>query len=263
MTHAFNTSVPNVARIYDAMLGGKSNYAADREAAMKVIKIVPEAPLIARQNRLFLQRAVSFLAGEAGIGQFIDLGSGLPTMQNVHEVAQQANPQARVAYVDHDTIVVSHARGLLGADAQLVTVVEADIRRPGGILGDPALRAVIDLGQPVAVLLVAIMHFIHDEDKPHQLVSALKDAMAPGSYLVMSHAALAPLGDDRADGLRSVYAATESGGVTPRSHPEVMRFFDGFRLIDPGLVDIGRWRPELGGQPMDPPMFYGGVAVSP
>jgi hypothetical protein len=262
MTHAFNTSVPNVARVYDVLLGGKNGYAADRAAAAQIMKLVPQAMAVARQNRLFLHRTVRYLVEEAGIRQFIDIGSGLPTMQNVHEIAQKASPGARVAYVDHDTVVTSHARALL-ATSERVAVAEADLRRPRDILDNPELRKVIDLRKPAAILLVAIMHFIKDEEQPHLIVDTLKTAVMPGSYLVMSHAASAPLGGDQADGVREVYAASESGGVTPRSYPQVKRFFDGFNLIDPGLVDIGAWRPGPGSQPMDPPLFHGGVAVKP
>jgi hypothetical protein len=262
MAFRFNTAVPNVARIYDALLGGKNNYEADRQAAVEIIRQVPEAPEVARQNRQFLQRAVRFLATEAGINQFIDIGSGLPTMQNVHEVAQQVNPEARVAYVDHDSIVISHARATLATD-QRINAVEGDMRRPRDILDSPDLRQVINLDQPAAILLVAVLHFIPDREQPHLLVDAFKEAVPPGSFLVITHAAQDALMSDHATRLDAVYAETESQGLSPRKYVDIKRFFDGFNLVRPGLVDIGTWRGDYGSQPMDPVLFYGGVAMKP
>ena len=178
-----DASVPNAARVYDCFLGGKDNFAVDRELAQKILEVLPDTADVCRDNRDFLQRAVRFLAGEAGIRQFLDIGSGLPTMGNVHEVAQEAAPGVRVAYVDYDPVVLSHARALL-AKGKDVVVAEGDLRSPEAILADERVRQLIDFSQPVAVLLVAMLHFVTDADRPYDAVRTLVDALAPGSYLV-------------------------------------------------------------------------------
>lgn len=235
-----DAGVPNGARIYDYMLGGKDNYAADRAAAEAMIAANPGAPRTARANRAFLGRAVRFLAEEVGIRQFLDLGTGLPTQQNVHQVAQAVAPDARVVYVDYDPVVVVHGRALL-ATADAVDVVDGDLRRPDEILGHPDVGRLISFDQPLAVLLVAILHFISDEEDPAGIVARLRDAMAPGSYLVVSHTA--------SESPDEVMAAAQQGfrsagaPLTPRTRAEIQRFFAGFELVEPGLVEVAQWRP--------------------
>jgi SAM-dependent methyltransferase len=251
----FNTSVPNVARIYDYFLGGKDNYAADRDAAEELRKVVRGVEVACRQNREFLRRAVRYLAGEAGIGQFVDIGSGLPTVENTHQIAQAIRPGARVAYVDNDPIVVAHGRALLGKSPD-VAVVEADLRQPGAITGDPSLRELVDLSQPTAFLLVAVLHFIPDSEDPYGIVGMLRSVMAPGSFLVISHATQDSVSaEEYADGV-AVYEKA-SAPVVPRRYDEVLKFFDGMDLADPGLVNIGQWRTKR--KPMRQ-LIYGGVA---
>src|SRR6266498_3578753 len=255
-----DTSVPNGARIYDYMLGGKDHFQADEAAAEQMIAANPAAPRTARANRAFLGRAVRFLAEDAGIRQFLDLGTGLPTQQNVHEVAQAAAPDARVVYVP---VVVMHARALL-ATTDKVTVVQGDLRRPDEILAHPATRKLIDFEQPMAVLLVAILHFVPDEEDPAGIVARLRDAMAPGSYLVVSHTA-----NESPD---EVMAAAQQGfrlagaPLTPRTRAEISRLLEGFDLVDPGLVEVSQWRPDAPEAPTpsgSPWTIVGAVARKP
>jgi hypothetical protein len=246
MASPLNTALPNVARVYDYLLGGKDNYAADRAAGEEILKLVPGAGHDARENRAFLSRAVRYLAEEAGIRQFLDIGSGLPTMQNVHQVAQKADPHARVAYVDNDMVVIRHAAALMRSEPTgVVHVIEGDLLDPGKLIA--TVRDHLDFSQPIAVLLIAILHFIGDASDPWGIVATLMDATPAGSYLVISHATTDNLaGDDRAGiqaGLHQVYSATESRGVVPRPFGEVQRFPAGLELVPPGLVDIAAWRP--------------------
>jgi S-adenosyl methyltransferase len=235
-----DTTKAHPARIYDYFLGGKDNYPADREAAERVLAVVPSARQMARANRAFLQRAVRFLAGEAGIRQFLDVGTGIPTQGNVHEVAQQVTSDARVMYVDNDLIVHVHANALLAGDN--TAAVLADLREPDAILGHPEVRKIIDFDQPVALLLVAILHFIEDEEDPAGIVACLRDAMAPGSYLAISHAT----GDFDLVAATTAAAAYDKAAapMVLRSHAEVERLFNGFALVDPGLVQVSHWRPD-------------------
>ncbi len=228
-------TTPNVARMYDYFLGGKDNFATDREAAAKIVDAFPEAPLAARANRAFIRRAVRHLSA-AGVTQFLDIGSGLPTQGNVHEVAAGA----RVAYVDYDPMVVSHAHALLGA-APNVSVIQGDLRRPEDILGHPDLG--LDLSQPVALLLVAILHFVADEERPYDLVARYRDALAPGSHLVISHLTTENVPEELLRAGTEVYACA-TAPMKPRSRSEVLRFFDGFELLDPGLAWMCDWRPD-------------------
>lgn len=252
---AFDVTVPNVARIYDYLLGGKDNYAADRDAAEKLHKVLPDVTLACRENREFLRRAVRFLAGEAGICQFVDIGSGLPTVENTHQIAQAVRPGARVVYVDNDPIVVAHGRALLGKSPD-VAVVEADLRQPGAIIGDPALRELVDLSEPTAFLLVAVLHFIPDGEDPHGIVGMLRSVMAPGSFLVTSHVTQDSVSPGEYAAGVSVYEKA-SAPVVPRRYDEVLKFFDGMDLADPGLVNISQWRTR---QPPMRQLIYGGVA---
>jgi hypothetical protein len=220
----------------------------------------------ATENRAFLRRAVTWLAGEAGIRQFLDIGSGLPTMDNVHEVAQRADPDARIVYVDFDPVVIAHARALMANDRpgweHTVHAVEGNLLDPASIIG--RARQLLDFTQPVAVLLVAILHFADDAADPWGIVKTLMGEVPPGSYLAVSHATPDNFtGPDVAgvqDALHQVYAPTESGGVVARPRPAVARFFDGLELTGPGLVDIAAWRPARAGVVTH---FYGGVAVKP
>ena len=230
------------ARRYDYWLGGKDNFAADRRSGDAVEEVVPTIRLSIIENRRFLQRAVRFLV-EAGIGQFLDIGSGMPTDANTHEVAQAITPQSRVVYVDNDPIVVSHARALLRSSPQGRTeYVEADLRAPQDILQSPQLRATLDMGRPVGLLLLAVLHFVPDDDDPYGLVAQLVAAMPPGSYLVMSHGTYDPLPPEMIARCEEVNAVIDAPW-RPRSREEFARFFDGMELVDPGIVSIGSWRP--------------------
>jgi hypothetical protein len=235
-----DASVPNVARIYDYLLGGKDNFAADREAATSLIRLIPDALQACRENRQFLQRAVRFLAREAGIRQFIDIGTGLPTQGNVHETAHGIEPHARVVYVDYDPVVVSHAQALLAA-SQDVAVINRDLRRPEEILEDPVLRAYINLDEPVAVLLVAVLHFLTDDDDPWAIAGRVMAAMPAGSYLVLSHITADDIPDEADRKARDVYQRATAPAV-PRSRGAIARFFDGLEILEPGVTDIGAWR---------------------
>lgn len=233
---------PSAARMYDYFLGGSHNFAVDREAAQAMIAAVPESPLVAQANRAFLRRAVRFLV-EAGVRQFLDIGSGLPTQENVHEVAQRAAPGSRVIYVDNDPIVLAHARALL-ADNPLTTVVQADLREPETILGHPEVKARIDFTQPVGLLLLAILHFIPDEERPAEIVARLRAPLAPGSYLAISHGHRGEVTQDVEDQVRSAYGRTGAGDIIPRGAAEVTAFFAGTELVGPGLVQVADWRAD-------------------
>jgi O-methyltransferase involved in polyketide biosynthesis len=257
--HSFDTSKPNAARLYDYLLGGKDNYAADREAAEELLKAVPDAARAARQNRAFLGRAVQFLARDAGIQQFIDIGTGLPTRANVHEIAQKSVPDARVLYVDNDPVVVVHAQALLADDASTVAINQ-DLRKPDQILTHPALRALIDLDKPVAILLAAVLHFIPDTEDPYAIAGTLKEPMAPGSYLLVSHVTGDDVSPEAAEQARKIYENTSTPGVM-RPHAEIACFFDGLEIIPPGLVNASSWRADNSPLPRRPTrtIFYAGV----
>jgi hypothetical protein len=238
-----DTTRPHPARMYDAFLGGKDNYPVDREAVKHILRQWPEVRQTARANRAFLQRAVRFLAGEAGIRQFLDIGTGIPAAGNVHEIAAQVAPDARVAYVDNDPIVHVHANALLTGSSTTTTIILADLREPHAILADPKLRAHIDFTQPVALLLVAIMHFITDEEDPAGIIATLRDALPPGSYLALSHGTA----DFHPAGLTEKAAAMYQNAAAPlrlRGYPRIKSLFDGFDLAEPGLVQPPLWRPE-------------------
>jgi hypothetical protein len=236
----YDPSTPNPARIYDYLLGGKDHFPADEAAAKELLALVPEAREGARENRAFLGRAVRYLAGEAGVRQFLDLGTGMPTQGNVHEVAHQIAPDARVVYVDHDPVVHVHANALLTSDT--TTAILGDLRQPYLVTRHPKARALLDLDQPVAVLLVAVVHFVTDAEDPPGIVAYFRDALAPGSFLVVSHAT----GDfrpDVADEVTAVYDKA-SAPLVLRSRDEVARLFEGFDLVSPGLVQPAAWRPD-------------------
>ena len=240
LPRGIDASQPNVARIYDYFLGGKDNFASDRKAAEDLTRVMPEAAVVARENRKFLQRAVKFIAAEAGIRQYLDIGTGLPTCGNVHQTAQQWKPGARVLYVDNDAVVVAHAQALL-ADNTTAIAINRDMRNPRAILDHPALQALFDLDEPMAILLVAILHFIGDDDEPHKLVSEVMDRMPRGSYLVISHGTADQVAPSVTRSVRRLYERT-SGTATARSLCEVARFFEGCDLIEPGIVSVSAWR---------------------
>lgn len=235
-----DVTVPSVARMYDHLLGGKDNFAADRTAAARLVELVPEAQKIARDNRSFLVRTVQFLAG-AGIGQFIDLGTGIPTSPNVHEVARKTMPGARVVYVDHDSVVLAHSRALLATDDGVVAV-KADFRDPAEVLGASGITGMIDFSQPVAVLLLSVLHFIADNERPDQMVAGFLGGLVPGSYLALSSITSEGLDEATAVGTRELYRAAQTPAA-PRSAEQLMEFFAGCELVEPGLVDVVRWRP--------------------
>src|SRR5450756_332775 len=252
-----DTGVAHIARVYNYWLGGKDNFAADREAAELVITSYPAVLASVREQREFLRRAVSYLAGEAGITQFLDVGTGLPSAGNTHEIAQRAAPQSRIVYVDNDPIVLAHARALLTSSPQGATAyLDADLRDVPAILAEAA--GMLDFSKPVAVMLIGILHCVPDSDDPVGLVNRLLDAVPPGSYLVIAHPAndihATQIGT-AANRLNQVMAQP----VTLRPHAEVARFFDGLDLLEPGLVQVHRWRAV----PADPRVElanYGGVA---
>lgn len=235
-------TVPSVARIYDYLLGGKDNYAVDRAAAAQFIELVPEVPRIARSNRQFLARTVRFLA-QAGIRQFIDLGAGLPTSPNVHDVARSVIPDARVAYVDHDPVVLAYGNALFATDDGVI-VVDADARKPGAVFADPGLAELIDFSEPFAVLLLALLHFVPDEDDPNGMVAGYRDRLPPGGYLVVSVGSSEEgLAGDGNEKLRELYR-TAGTPIVGRSRQEVMAWFEGCELEEPGLVQLPEWRPD-------------------
>jgi hypothetical protein len=258
----FRPDIPSTARIYDYLLGGKDNYPADRAAAAEIARALPNVRTSFQWNRAFLGRAVRYLAAEEGIRQFLDIGTGLPTAGNVHEVAQRAAPGTRVVYVDNDPVVLAHGRHLLHGVTD-TTIIEHDLRQPGDILNDPALRALIDFSEPVALLLVAILHFIPDDDDPGSIIRKLIEPFASGSYLVVSHgtADAAPEVNDAAE----VYQqATATAHVRSREH--IMRLIDGLELVEPGIVWLPEWRPAPGSvAPPNPgeAYFYALVARKP
>ncbi len=237
-----DTTRPHPARMYDYYLGGKDNYLVDQQAAREILRIVPEVRLMARENRAFLQRAVRFLVGEAGIRQIIDIGTGIPTAGNVHEVATETAPDVRVVYVDNDPIVHVHASALLTGTGA-TRIVLADLREPEAILAHPKVGELIDLSQPVALLLIAILHFITDDEDPAGIVTAFRDALGPGSYLALSHGTSDFHSEDAVSRGRSVYERA-SAPLVLRSHAQIAAFFEGFDLVEPGLVQVPLWRPD-------------------
>jgi hypothetical protein len=241
----FDTSVAHQARIYDYLLGGKDNYAADRAAAEELIKIWPEMTFTARANRAFLGRAVRYLTGEAGIRQFLDIGTGIPTAGNTHQVAQKIAPESRVVYVDYDPVVLAHARALLiSSEAGATDYIDADLRDTGTILAQAA--KLLDFTRPVAITLLAILNAIPDSDGPYAIVARLMDAVPSGSYLAISHGASDLLGQETLNGLTDVADRRMQQKVIYRTHDQVARFFEGTDVVEPGLVRIEEWRPEPG-----------------
>jgi hypothetical protein len=260
-----DTSVAHPARRYDYWLGGKDNFAADRESADAIAAAFPTIRKAARENRGFLRRTMRFLVGEAGIRQFLDIGTGLPTAHNTHQVAQSIAADSQIVYVDNDPLVLAHARALLTSSAEGATAyLDADLRQPYTILSDPGLHVTLDMRQPVGLVLLAVLHFVGDSEDPYGIVARLVDALPPGSYLVMSHATYDPMPAATVAKLKAAIAATgEQGG--PRSRDEFAKFFADLELVDPGIVPIGDWRPDPGTHPPDPADVgvYGAVARIP
>jgi SAM-dependent methyltransferase len=255
-----DTGTAHPARMYDYYLGGRDNYEVDRFQAESILTDFPQLRPIAQANRAFLQRAVRHLA-EAGITQFLDIGTGIPSPGNASETARAINPDARMVFVDNDPIVLTHAQARLGGlDPRGTAVIEADLRTPKAILDDPALRTVLDLARPVGLLLVSVLHFLSDRDQPHLIVKELMDALAPGSCLVLSHAT-ADTQQDKALTAAEQYRHT-SAPITLRSPAQIAGFFDGLELLEPGVVKQPWWRP--GCEVSEDPELnwgYGGVGV--
>ena len=249
-----DTQRANAARVYDYWLGGSHNFLADQDLGRAMAAVEPNVRAIARANRAFLGRAVRFLA-TAGIGQFLDIGSGIPTEGNVHEVAQRADPQARVAYADVDPVALAHSRAILAGNEN-AAIIDGDLREPQKILADPDVRRLIDPGRPTGLLLVSVLHFLADADDPWRIVATLRDALAPGSYLVLSHAT-----NESRPGVtqtaEKVYQRSAPAQGRTRSRAEILRFFDGFEIVEPGLTYVPAWRPDSPADvPSDPSKLW-------
>jgi hypothetical protein len=256
----FDTSVAHVARVYDYWLGGKDNFAADRAAAEQAMSAYPDIVFSVRANRAFLRRAVRYLAQEAGIRQFLDIGTGIPTSNNTHEVAQAAAPECRVVYVDNDPVVLAHARALLTSSPQGAThYIDADLRDTGKIL--EVAGEWLDLSQPVAVMLMAILQHIDDEANPQDIVDSLLAALPAGSYLALSHPASDIAVEMGEMGKRLNQLMAEK--VTFRGQQQVARLFDGLELVEPGMIRVQQWRPDTEAEASSPAALWGGVARKP
>jgi hypothetical protein len=257
----FDTSVAHQARIYDYLLGGKDNYCADRAAAEELMEIWPEMIFTARANRAFLGRAVRYLAGEAGIRQFLDIGTGIPTAGNTHQIAQAIAPESRVVYVDYDPIVLAHARALLiSGQAGATDYIDADLRDPRGILARAG--GLLDFSRPVAVMLMAVLQHLDDEDDAYRVVETLLEPLPPGSYLALSH----PAKDINAEAMARMAESLNkmmAEKVTFRDNAAVARFFDGLELVDPGMVQASKWRPISETEAASPAALWAGVARKP
>jgi trans-aconitate methyltransferase len=258
MSPQIDASVPHIARVYDYWLGGKDNFAADRELGEKTLQAYPNLVFSVRANRAFLARAVRFLAAEAGIRQFLDIGTGIPTANNTHEVAQRVAPQCRIVYVDNDPIVLSHARALLTSKPEGVCAyLDADLRDPDKILA--AAADTLDFSQPVAVMLIAVMHFIGDDAEASAIVNRLMDACAPGSFLAISHAASDIDAEQQTEMVRQLNQSVAEK-ATLRDRAGVTRLFDGFELLDPGVTRTAEWRPDSDLEATSPAAVWAGVA---
>ena len=256
-----DTERPSAARVYDYFLGGAHNFAADRQLAEQMIAAYPSVTLMARENRAFLRRAVEFLV-DAGVRQFLDIGSGVPTVGHTHEIAQRAAPESRVVFVDIDPVAVAHSRLML-ADNDRTTVIQEDVRRPEQILTHPETVRLLDLNEPVAVLLVALFHFVPDAADPPGIASRLTEPLPSGSYLAISH-----LTDEAIDDADTGMDLYRRGGIdlTMRSRAEVEGLFAGLELVEPGVVWVPQWHPDPPGDVRGDPeasAFYGGVARKP
>lgn len=241
----FDTSKAHQARIYDYLLGGKDNYAVDRAAAEAMLAVYPDAAFGTRENRAFLRRAVRYLTEEAGIRQFLDIGTGIPTAGNTHEVAQEIAPETRVVYVDYDPVVLAHARALLTSSAEGATeYIDADMRNTSVVLARAA--DLLDFTKPVAITMLAILHALPDSDDPYGIVARLMGAVPPGSYLAISHGASDLLDREKQQDFADSFKGRVQQEFTWRSHDQVGRFFAGMDLVEPGLVLVEEWRPDPG-----------------
>ncbi|MGV9269729.1 SAM-dependent methyltransferase [Kitasatospora sp. NPDC003701] len=254
--------VPHSARVYDYLIGGKTNFEADRTAAHASVKAWPALPISMRTTRTFMQRVVRHLAEEHKVRQFLDIGTGIPTSPNVHEIAQGIAPEARVAYVDNDPIVLTHARALMSSTEEgRTSYIDADFRDVDSIMGAPQLREVLDLTQPVALSLIAIVHFVLDQDDPQGIVRRFMDQLAPGSFLALT----VFTGDTDPVGVGGVGREYNARGIPLqiRDKKETLAFFDGFDLLDPGVTLVHHWRPDADAAPVRDQdiAMYGGVAV--
>jgi hypothetical protein len=255
------TDRPSVARVYDFFLGGHHHYAADRDLGRQLMQVEPNARMIVRENRSFLSRAVRYLL-DAGIRQFLDLGSGIPAQENVHEIAQRHDPEARIVYVDNDQGAVAHSKHLLRGNP-LASVINAELRDPSAVLRHPEVRRLLDFSQPVGLLMVAVLHFVPGSADPAGIVAKLAGSLVPGSYLAISHAT-----HDAAPGVaakvRDLFNKNAASPAHTRSREEILRFFAGFELVEPGLVYLPRWRQD-GVVPENPDRawLYAGLARKP
>jgi SAM-dependent methyltransferase len=256
-----DTSVAHVARVYDYWLGGKDNFAADRAAGEQAIQAYPDIVYSVRANRAFLARTVRYLAGEAGIRQFLDIGTGIPTANNTHEVAQHVAPGSNVVYVDNDPVVLTHARALLVSGEQGHThYIDADLRDTGRILAEAALT--LDFSRPVAIMLMAILQHIDEAEDPYAIVNSLLDAVPPGSYLAISH----PAADIETEAMAQMAERLNklmAEKVTFRTRAQVARFFEGLELVEPGMVRVQQWRPASEIEAKSPAALWGGVGRKP
>jgi hypothetical protein len=259
---ALDTSVPHSARMYDYWIGGKDNFPADRALGDLFAKAIPSIPVMARENRRFMHRVVRRLTATEGIRQFLDVGTGIPTRPNVHDIAQQTAPNTRVVYVDNDPLVLAHARALMVGDpAGTTAYIDADFTKPEQILADPQLRRVLDLDEPVGLLMIAVLMLVRDADDPWTAVRTLVDALPSGSYLAITH----PGQDfDPAAMDAVVRAATQAGIVlAPRVRADVQRFFGDWEMVDPGLVPVMDWHPDDGIRTIETAFYWAGLARKP
>lgn len=241
VTDGIDLSRPSASRVYDFYLGGFHNFSSDREMAEQAIKDWPDLPLIMKSNRAFLRRAVGYLVKQ-GVRQFLDIGSGIPTVGNVHEVAHELAPESKIVYVDIDPVAVAHSQSIL-TDNPNAKVLAGDFRRPAEILADPLVTEFLDLSRPVGVLLNALLHFVGDADHPAEVIATLRDALAPGSYLTISHATHELHPPELTDFHRGLYRQTATP-MTMRSQAQVRDLFDGFELVEPGVTLSEEWHPE-------------------
>ena len=259
--HNFDTSVPHIARVYDYWLGGKDNFAADRVMGERTLQAYPNLVFSVRANRAFLARTVRFLAAGRGIRQFLDIGTGIPTANNTHEVAQRIAPASRIVYVDHDPVVLAHAKSLLTSTSEGATAyLDADLRDPDTILAGAANT--LDFARPVAVMLIAVMHFIGDDAEASAIMNRLMAACVPGSYVALSHAASDIDAVQMAEMIRRLNESTAEK-TTLRDRAGVTRLFDGLELVEPGVIRAAKWRPDTDLEAASPAALWGGVARKP
>ncbi|MES9605918.1 MULTISPECIES: SAM-dependent methyltransferase [Actinomadura] len=258
------TDVAHSARVYDYLLGGKDNYAADRAAAEEVVRVAPYMRTSVRANRDFMVRVARHLAAGCGVRQFLDVGTGLPTSPNLHEVVQEVDPSGRVVYVDNDPIVLAHARALLtGTPQGRSRYIHADLAEPEAILSSPEVRATLDFGEPVALCLIAVLHFVHDDELAHDVVRRLMEPLPPGSWLALSTITIDSAPDEVGDAVKKYNARGIKSKA--RTKAQVTSFFDGLELVEPGVAPVHRWRPDDKARAIDDSQvsMYGGLARKP